>query len=47
MTAAIFSTARSKASALAFEGFVEPLILRTYWSAASWTSSVVAGGAKL
>ena len=28
------STARSKASALACDGFVEPLTLRTYWSAA-------------
>ena len=41
------STARSNASSLAREGLVVPLILRTYWSAASWTSSSVAGGAKL
>ena len=41
------STARSNASAFALEGFVEPLILRMYWSAASWTSSRVAGGSKL
>jgi hypothetical protein len=32
---------------LAFDGFVEPLIFRTYWSAASRTSSSVAGGSKL
>ena len=41
------STARSKASALACEGFVKPLILRTYWSADARTSSSVAGGSKL
>ena len=41
------STACSKAWALACDGFVEPLILRTYWSAASCTSFVVAGGSKL
>jgi deazaflavin-dependent oxidoreductase (nitroreductase family) len=41
------STALSNASWFAREGFVVPLILRTYWSAASWTSSWVAGGAKL
>ena len=47
MAAATASTARSKAAAFACDGFVEPLILRTYWSAASWTSSAVAGGSKL
>ena len=45
--AATASTARSKASALARDGLVKPLILRTYWSAAAWTSSSVAGGSKL
>ncbi len=45
--AATSSTARSKASVFAFEGLFEPLIFRTYWSAASWTSSCVAGGSKL
>jgi anti-sigma regulatory factor (Ser/Thr protein kinase) len=45
--AATSSTARSKAASLAFEGFVEPLILRTYCSAEARTSSGVAGGAKL
>src|SRR6185312_1010996 len=39
--------ARSKTASFAFDGFVEPLILRTYWSAAAWTSSSVAGGSKL
>src|SRR3712207_8801901 len=33
------ATARSKTSALACEGFVVPLILRTYCSAAACTSS--------
>ena len=33
------STARSKASSFARDGFVKPLILRTYWSAAARTSS--------
>ena len=41
------STARSNASALACDGFVKPLILRTYCSAAARTSSSVAGGSKL
>ncbi len=44
---AMVSTARSKAAALACDGFVEPLILRTYWSAAARTSSSVADGSKL
>src|SRR4051795_9994868 len=39
--------ASSKASAFACEGLVEPLILRTYWSAEAWISSSVAGGSKL
>src|SRR5947207_308865 len=38
------STARANASSFAREGFVKPLILRTYWSAASATSCSVAGG---
>jgi hypothetical protein len=38
------STARSNASAFALEGFVKPLILRTYWSAAARTSSSVEDG---
>ena len=37
----------SNASALACDGLVKPLILRTYWSAAARTSSSVAGGSKL
>ena len=41
------TTAASKAASLALEGLVEPLILRTYCSAAAWTSSSVAGGSKL
>ncbi len=45
--AATSSTARSKAGSLAFDGFCEPLTLRTYWSAAARTSSSVAGGSKL
>jgi hypothetical protein len=45
--AATSSTARAKASALAADGFEEPLILRTYCSAAARTSSLVAGGSKL
>ena len=47
VASATSSTARSKASAFAREGFVEPLTLRTYWSAAARTSSSVAGGSKL
>src|SRR5205823_3964221 len=46
-TSATSSTARSNASSFAREGFVNPLILRTYWSAAARTSSSVAGGSKL
>ena len=38
---------RSNGSALAFEGLVKPLILRTYCAAAAWISSSVAGGSKL
>ena len=34
-------------SALAADGFVDPLILRTYCSAEAWISSAVAGGSKL
>src|SRR4051795_1219466 len=45
--AATAATARSNASALTREGFVAPLILRTYWSAAAAISSSVAGGSKL
>ena len=44
---AISSTARWNTASFAFDGFVEPLTLRTYWSAAAWTSSPVAGGSKL
>jgi hypothetical protein len=33
--AAIASTARSNGSALTCDGFVNPLILRTYWTAAA------------
>src|SRR5215210_7399772 len=47
VASATASTARSNASALAFEGVFVPLILRTYWRAASRTSSWLAGGAKL
>ncbi len=39
--------ARSKDSLLAADGFVNPLILRTYWRAAARTSSSVAAGSKL
>src|SRR4051812_38567115 len=45
--AATSATARSNASALTRDGFVVPLILRTYWSAAAAISSSVAGGSKL
>ena len=41
------STAAAKAASFAREGFVKPLILRTYWSEAARISSSVAGGAKL
>lgn len=44
---AISWTARSNASALAWEGLVEPLTLRTYCSAAAWISSWLAEGSKL
>src|SRR5689334_14658828 len=47
VAAATSPTARSNASALACDGLVEPLSLRTYCSAASCTSASVAGGAKL
>ena len=47
VTSATPSTARSNASALACDGLVNPLILRTYCSAAARTSSSVAGGSKL
>ena len=47
VTAATASTASSKASALAWDGLVEPLILRTYCRAEAWISSSVAGGSKL
>src|SRR5689334_24755335 len=40
-------TAWSNASWFAWDGFVVPLILRTYCSAAACTSSLVAGGTKL
>ena len=46
-TCATASTARAKAASFAFDGLVEPLILRTYCSAAACTSSSVAGGSKL
>src|ERR1700712_962584 len=41
------ATAWSKAAWFACEGRVDPLILRTYWTAAACTSSRVAGGSKL
>ena len=44
---AISRTARSKTASFACDGFVAPLILRTYCSAAACTSSSVAGGSKL
>ena len=47
VTRATSSTASSNASALACEGFVDPLTLRTYCSAAAWISSSLAGGSKL
>ena len=43
-TSVTSSTARSNASALACDGLLKPLILRTYWRAASRISSSVAGG---
>ena len=45
--AAIELTARSKTTSLRFDGLVDPLSLRTNWSAASRISSSVAGGSKL
>ena len=45
--AATSSTARSNTASFAFDGFCDPLTLRTYWSAAARTSSSVAGGSKL
>jgi len=47
VASATSSTAASKAASFACEGFVKPLTLRTYWSAAPRTSSSVAGGSKL
>src|SRR5680860_677611 len=47
VTSATSSTARSKASWLACEGLVVPLTLRTYWTAAAYTSACVAAGSKL
>src|SRR5690606_19084406 len=47
VVAAIATTARSNAAALAADGLVIPLILRTYCSAEAWISSSVAGGSKL
>ena len=44
---AISSTACWKAASLAFEGLVNPLILRTNWSEAARISGSVTGGAKL
>ena len=44
---AISATARLNAYSLAFDGFVDPLILRTYCKAAACTSSPVAAGSKL
>jgi len=47
VTAATSSTARSNASAFAWDGFCIPLTLRTYWTAAASISSCVVGGSKL
>jgi len=44
---AIRSTASSNAASFTAEGFWNPLILRTYWSAAARISSPVAGASKL
>lgn len=41
------STAAEKAGSLAFEGLVEPLILRTNWREAARISASVTGGSKL
>jgi carbon starvation protein CstA len=46
-TSATSSTARSNASSFAFDGFVNPLSLRTNWTDAARISSSVAGGSKL
>jgi hypothetical protein len=35
------------AASFAFEGRVNPLTFRTYWSAEAWISSAVTGGSKL
>ena len=45
--AATAATAAANASSLAREGLVNPLILRTYWSAEARISSSVAAGSKL
>jgi len=41
------STARANAAALACDGLLKPLILRTYCCAAAWISSSLAAGSKL
>jgi hypothetical protein len=41
------STALSNTASFAFDGLVEPLTFRTYWSAAARISSDVAAGSKL
>jgi len=46
VTAATASTAASNAAWLAWDGFVDPLTLRTNCSAAAWISSGVVGGSK-
>src|SRR5437867_7030073 len=46
-TAAIWSTAASKAASLAFDGLLNPLTFRTNCNEAARISSSVAGGAKL
>src|SRR3712207_4409022 len=45
--AAISSTAAKKATSLALDGWLKPLILRTYCNAAARTSSSFTGGSKL
>src|SRR5215211_6204528 len=45
--AAISSTAAQKATSLAFDGLLKPLILRTYCNAAARISSSFTGGSKL
>jgi uncharacterized lipoprotein YajG len=47
VAAATTRTASSNASWFTADGWVVPLTLRTYWTAAAWTSSSVAGGSKL